>query len=155
MRFQLLAASALAAALAGCTPTEPAGPSYPANETYAASLQVDIPSMVKLSESLYYKDLVVGTGTAATPGKQVVMQYTGYLTDGTEFDSAVGDKTLTVWLLDNGDLLAGWVYGIPGMKVGGTRKLVIGSIFAYGAQGRGTIPPNSTLVFDVTLKEVK
>jgi FKBP-type peptidyl-prolyl cis-trans isomerase len=155
MRFQLLAATALSAVLVGCTPTEPEGPSYPADETYAASLQVDIPSMVKVSDNLYYKDLVVGTGTTATPGKQVVVEYTGYLTNGTEFDSGIGTDAITVWLLDNGDLITGWVYGIPGMKVGGTRKLVIGSNFAYGAQGRGTIPPNATLVFDVTLKEVK
>ena len=155
MRFKLIAFLGLAT-LAACEPTAPSGPSVPANETYAASLNVDIPSMVKLYDGdLYYKDITVGTGAAATYGKTVYVTYTGYFTNGTSFDSNAGSDSLEVALFDDGNLLVGWVYGIPGMKVGGTRKLVIGSAFGYGARGKGDIPPNTTLVFDVTLKGVK
>ena len=86
------------------------------------------------------------------------MLFRSYFTDGTVFDSRTGTDSLKVDLLDDGNLIVGWVYGISaggGMKPGGTRKLVIGSSFAYGATGRPGIPPNTTLVFDVTLKSVK
>ena len=156
MRSKLLVFFTILAGVVACEPTAPQGPSVPANETYAASLNVDIPSMVKLYDGdLYYKDITVGTGTAATYGKSVYVTYTGYFTNGTVFDSKTGTDSILVDLLDDGNLIVGWVYGIPGMKVGGTRKLVIGSAFAYGSKGRGTIPPNTTLVFDVTLKGVK
>jgi FKBP-type peptidyl-prolyl cis-trans isomerase len=154
MRFQLLAFSAFAAALAGCTPSEPRGPSYPANETYAASLQVNIPSMTKVDTNLYYQDITVGTGAAAAVNKLVTITYTGYLTNGTSFD----DGTLTDYPLNNSNLIEGMVQGVAhggGMKVGGKRKLVIGSIYGYGAKGSGDIPGNATIVFDVELKGVK
>jgi FKBP-type peptidyl-prolyl cis-trans isomerase len=155
MRFRLISFVTLLAAITACEPTAPAGPSDPATDSYAASLGVDIPSMVKLYPDLYYKDITVGTGTTASYGKTVYVQYTGYLTDGTVFDSQVGTDSIAVTLLDDGNLIVGWVYGVPGMKVGGTRKLVIGSNFAYGPKGRQGIPPNATLVFDITLKSVK
>ena len=152
MRFRLLASSALLAALAACTPTEPAGPSYPATESYAASLQVNIASMTKVDTNLYYQDLTVGTGAVASVNKQVTVTYAGYLTDGTSFDSG----TLTDIPLNTSNLIEGWVQGISGMKVGGKRKLVVGSNYAYGSRGNAPkIPGNATLVFDVELKGVK
>jgi FKBP-type peptidyl-prolyl cis-trans isomerase len=161
MRFRLLAPFVLVAAVAGCEPTAAAGPSNPANDSYAASLGVDIASMTKVSDDLYYKDIVVGTGTpAASIGKTIVVNFTGYLTDGRVFDSKTGTETLES-VLDEDHLIAGWVYGVsafPPMKPGGTRKLVIGSAWAFGSGGGGgavTIPPNATVVFDITLKTVK
>ena len=151
MRFQLLASTALLGALAACTPSEPAGPSYPANESYAASLQVSISSMTKVDTNLYYQDITVGTGTAAAVNKLVTVTYSGYLTDGTSFDSG----TLTDIPLNTSNLIYGWVAGIDKMKVGGKRKLAIGSNYAYGARGNGSIPGNATLVFDIELKGVK
>jgi FKBP-type peptidyl-prolyl cis-trans isomerase len=139
------------AALAACTPSEPAGPSYPANESYAASLQVNIPAMTKVDTNLYYQDVTVGTGAVASVNKLVTVTYAGYLTNGTSFDSG----TLTDQPLNNSNLIEGWVQGISGMKVGGKRKLVIGSNYAYGARGNGPVPGNATLVFDVELKGVK
>jgi peptidylprolyl isomerase len=150
MRFRLLSFTLLLAGLAACAPAEPPGPSYPAEQAYAASLGVDLSTFVKVDTNLYYKDLVVGTGASATSVSKISVTYAGYLVDGTSFDSG----TLTDEPL-NGGIIAGWQIGIPGMKVGGKRKLVIGSNYGYGSQDKGAIPPRSTLVFDIELKGVK
>ena len=158
MRIRSVALAALLAASVSCV-AEPPGPSKPGEETYAASLNVDIASMVKFDDNLYYKDINVGTGSpAAARGKIITVTYSGYLRDGTLFDSNVSQDSLVVPLNDG--LIAGWVLGIAGMKPGGIRKLVIGSVYGYGAieqssPGHPTIPKNSTLVFDVHLKAVK
>jgi FKBP-type peptidyl-prolyl cis-trans isomerase len=154
MRSRLLALVALLA-VASCEPTAPPGPSNPATDTYAASLGVDIASMVKVSPDLYYKDIVVGTGSPeAARNKTITVYYTGYTTDGQSFDSNVGDDALRETLSDV-NFIAGWVVGIAGMKPGGTRKIVIGSQLGYGPQGNGPIPPNATLVFDIQLVKVE
>lgn len=154
MRFRLLAVLALLG-VASCEPTAPPGPSDPATDTYAASLDVDIASMVKVSPDLYYKDVVVGTGSpAAARNKTITVFYTGYTTDGHAFDTNVGKDPLVEQLSDV-NFIAGWVVGIAGMKPGGTRKLVIGSQLGYGPQGNGPIPPNATLVFDIQLTNVQ
>jgi FKBP-type peptidyl-prolyl cis-trans isomerase len=155
MRIRLLALAAVLAAAVSCTPTDPAGPSDPEAESYAASLNVDIASMVKVDKNLFYKDIVVGTGSpAASINKTIAVTYTGYLRDGTIFDSKLPPDSL-VGVLNDAELIAGWVLGIDGMKPGGQRKLVIGSSYAFGSKNQGEIPPNSTLVFDVQLKSVK
>jgi FKBP-type peptidyl-prolyl cis-trans isomerase len=143
-----------AVTLVACIPGDPAGPSDPARETYAASLGVDLKTFQKVSNDLYIKDIVVGTGADVNTGSSIVASYKGYLTDGTLFDS--GDNlTATVVDSPNG-LITGAAFGIPGMKVGGTRRLVIGSSWAYGANGvPPKIPPNATLVMDFTIKSVK
>jgi FKBP-type peptidyl-prolyl cis-trans isomerase FkpA len=157
MRIRFLALTALLAS-AACV-AEPPGPSKPGEETYAATLNVDIASMVKVDDNLYYRDINVGGGTpAAARNKIITVTYSGYLRDGTLFDTNVGQDSLVVPLNDG--LIAGWVLGIAGMRPGGIRKLVIGSVYAYGSQeqsspGHPTIPANSTLVFDVHLKSVK
>ena len=145
----------LAVALAACTPSEPPGPSDPAKETYAASLNVDIATMTKVDNNLYYKDIVVGPATAATAthGKVVTVIYNGFLVNGTSFTS--GTQTTDPTALSDVNFIAGWVLGIPGMKVGGKRKLVIGSSYGYGSRGSGPIPGNATLIFDVELKAMQ
>jgi FKBP-type peptidyl-prolyl cis-trans isomerase FkpA len=153
MRFRLLPRFALLVTVAGCTPTEPPGPSDPLSDTYAATLEVDIASMTKVrpDADVYYKDLTVGTGAVAVENKAVVITYAGYLTNGTLFDSGDTDACF----LDTAHYISGWVIGVSGMKVGGKRKLVIGSLQAYGSKGNGPIPANATIVFDVELKEVR
>src|SRR3954468_15123886 len=122
MRFRLLSFALLLAAVGACSPSEPPGPSYPAEQTYAASLGVDLATFVKVDTNLYYKDIVVGTGPAATSTSKITATYAGYLVNGTSFGSGdLTDEPL------NGNLITGWQVGIPGIKVGGTRKLVIGS----------------------------
>ena len=154
MRFRGIALL-LALAVAGCTPTDPSQPSVPANETFAASLGVDIPSMVKVSDDLYYKEITVGGGPVATTGKMVTVHYSGYTKDGIRFDTNVGSDSLRLLLVDQGDYISGWILGIQGMKAGGVRKLVIGSQLGYGSRQHGQIPANSTLVFDIYLKRVE
>ena len=103
-------------------------------------------------------DLVVGTGALAGPGSLVTVAYTGWLHDssrtdakGTQFDS----NTIT-FRLGTGAVIRGWDQGVSGMRVGGQRRLVIPPDLAYGNQSPGApIPPNATLVFDITMNNVQ
>lgn len=100
-------------------------------------------------------DLVAGTGDEAVAGKKVSVHYTGTLTDGTKFDSSVDRGQPFEFTLGAGQVIKGWDQGVAGMKVGGKRKLVIPADLAYGQSGQGSIPPNSTLVFEVELLGVQ
>jgi len=101
------------------------------------------------------EDTLVGQGPEVKSGDTVVMHYTGTLTDGTKFDSSVDRGTPFETQIGVGRVIKGWDEGVPGMKVGGKRKLTIPADMGYGAQGAGSIPPNSTLIFDVELLEIK
>jgi len=105
---------------------------------------------------LVTKDLIKGTGPAAKVGQTVTVNYVGVLyKNGKEFDSSWSRGQPTSFPLSNGGVISGWVQGIPGMKVGGRRELIIPPSLAYGKSGSGsTIPPNSTLVFVVDLLSV-
>ena len=105
---------------------------------------------------LQYEDLQQGTGAEATRGRPVSVHYTGWLTDGTKFDSSVDRGQPFTFPLGAGRVIRGWDEGVAGMKVGGKRRLTIPPELGYGAQGAGgVIPPNATLIFDVELLEVK
>ena len=100
------------------------------------------------------EDLVTGTGAEAVRGKSVQVHYTGWLLDGTRFDSSVGGAPFS-FRLGAGEVIAGWDRGVAGMKVGGKRKLTLPPDLAYGPHGAPPeIPPNATLVFDVELLAV-
>lgn len=104
---------------------------------------------------LVVQDEVVGTGTEATAGTVVTVNYTGKLqSTGAVFDSSIGKKPF-VFALGSGQVIPGWDQGLQGMKVGGKRLLVIPPTLAYGAQGVGPIPPNATLIFEVDLLKVE
>lgn len=101
-------------------------------------------------------DIVVGTGAEATAGKRVSVHYVGTLTDGKKFDSSRDRSEPFEFALGRGQVIKGWDQGVQGMKVGGTRKLVIPPDLAYGARGfPPVIPPGSTLVFEVELLGVR
>jgi FKBP-type peptidyl-prolyl cis-trans isomerase len=111
---------------------------------------------VKTPSGLEYWDIKVGTGAAAAIGKQVKVDYTGWLTNGKKFDSSVGSGQPYELMLGAGQVIKGWDEGIVGMKVGGRRQLRIPPDLAYGAAGHPPqIPANSTLIFDVRLVDVK
>lgn len=111
--------------------------------------------MIELDSGLKYEELEDGTGTEATSGNQVSVHYTGWLEDGTKFDSSHDRNSPFAFKLGAGMVIKGWDEGVAGMKIGGKRKLTIPSDLGYGASGAGgVIPPNATLVFDVELLEV-
>lgn len=106
---------------------------------------------------LQIEDLAVGTGTEAQTGSTVSVHYKGTLLNGTTFDSSYNRGTPFSFTLGQNRVIQGWEQGVLGMKVGGKRKLVIPPHLAYGEQGagNGAIPPNSTLVFEVELLDVR
>jgi FKBP-type peptidyl-prolyl cis-trans isomerase len=111
---------------------------------------------VTTASGLKYTDEKVGTGAEAKAGQQVSVHYTGWLTNGTKFDSSKDRGQPFVFPLGGGRVIKGWDEGVQGMKVGGVRKLTIPANLGYGAQGAGgVIPPNATLVFEVELLDVK
>ena len=105
---------------------------------------------------LIIEDLSVGNGDEAVSGRTVVVHYTGWLTDGTKFDSSKDRNDPFNFPLGAGHVIRGWDQGVAGMKVGGKRKLTIPPEMGYGSRGAGgVIPPNATLVFEVELLAVR
>lgn len=123
-------------------------------ERYASALDVELTEMEHRPTGLWVQDLVTGEGARADSGDVVTVHYTGWLPQGTEFDSSVGGDPFSV-ALGYGRVIPGWDQGVVGMRVGGTRRLVIPPAMGYGARGQGPIPANSTLVFDVQLVDVE
>lgn len=100
-------------------------------------------------------DETVGTGAEAVAGKSITVNYIGTLTNGTKFDSSFDRNQPFTFTLGGGQVIKGWDEGVVGMKVGGKRKLVIPPSLGYGNQAQGSIPANSTLVFEITLVSVQ
>jgi FKBP-type peptidyl-prolyl cis-trans isomerase FkpA len=113
-------------------------------------------SEVTTESGLIYEDLVTGDGAEARgAGQTVTVHYTGWLEDGTKFDSSKDRDDPFRFPLATGYVIRGWDEGVVGMRVGGTRKLTIPADLGYGASGAGgVIPPNATLVFEVELLEI-
>jgi len=104
---------------------------------------------------LIYEDISVGEGDAAAAGQRVSVHYTGWLTDGTKFDSSKDRNDPFDFPLGAGHVIRGWDEGVQGMQVGGARKLTIPPQLGYGARGAGgVIPPDATLVFEVELLKI-
>lgn len=110
-----------------------------------------------LSESseLKMEDIKIGSGKEAINGLKLTVHYMGKLTDGTEFDSSYTRGEPFTLTLGAGQVIKGWDQGLVGMKVGGKRKLTIPPQLGYGSQAQGSIPPNSTLIFEIELVKVE
>ena len=109
-----------------------------------------------MSDGLQLDEIVIGDGPAARSGQRVSVHYTGWLTDGTKFDSSHDRGQPFGFRLGASEVILGWDDGIVGMQVGGKRRLTIPPDLAYGRRGmRGVIPPNATLVFEVDLLAVQ
>jgi len=116
----------------------------------------DTSNLTTTASGLQYKDITVGAGTEAKQGDTVTVHYTGWLTDGTKFDSSVDRGQPFSFPLGAGRVIAGWDEGVAGMKEGGKRILVIPSNLGYGPSGAsGVIPPNATLIFEVELLDIQ
>jgi FKBP-type peptidyl-prolyl cis-trans isomerase len=107
------------------------------------------------STGLKYLDEVVGNGESPSPGNIVTVHYTGWLENGTKFDSSVDRGQPFEFPIGTGRVIKGWDEGVMSMKVGGKRKLIIPPSLGYGARNLGKIPPNSTLIFEVELLGVR
>src|SRR5271166_3351364 len=112
--------------------------------------------MITTATGLQYEDLVEGTGKAAKAGDSVEVHYTGFLTNGTKFDSSVDRRSPFAFTLGAGRVIKGWDEGVAGMKVGGKRKLQIPAKLGYGDRGAGrVIPPGAELIFEVELLAIR
>ena len=146
----------------GATGQAPAATTPPAVEAAAPAKPEASPTAAttggkvhKLASGLVYEDLVVGDGKMADPGLTAVVHYTGWLTNGTKFDSSLDRNQPFKFVLGQHQVIDGWDQGVRGMRVGGKRKLTVPPELGYGAQGAGgVIPPNATLVFEVQLLDV-
>lgn len=146
LRLSWLAIGGLCVGLiAGCAGTEA---SQASNDTAAGK-------GVTTKSGLMYTDEKEGTGPAAKAGDRVVVHYTGWLKDGTKFDSSHDHGKPFEFPLGAGKVIKGWDQGIAGMKVGGKRKLIIPPQLGYGMQGAGdAVPPNATLIFEIELVSI-
>lgn len=130
--------------------TPSGGAAAPTAPPVAPGTEVTTPTGLK------YVDERVGTGASPQPGSQVTVNYLGTLTNGTKFDSSYDHGQPFTFTIGRGQVIRGWDEGVMSMKVGGKRKLIIPPDLGYGARGAGaSIPPNSTLNFEVELLGVQ
>ena len=153
-KYSLLFIIPVLLVLSGCSiapnNTEGLNSSQPATDQAVQGAQ-----NMSQATALKIEDSVVGTGDEAVAGKQVTVHYTGTLTNGTKFDSSLDRGQPFTFTLGAGEVIQGWDEGVAGMKVGGKRKLTIPPEMGYGQMAIGTIPANSTLLFDVELLQVE
>ena len=147
---------AFSACLSGTDYSTNVTPAVPIEQTtFAASLNVDLTQSTKTASGLYIRDLTVGTGAAATSVYPTSVYYAGYLATGQRFDFRASPSQPFAITAASGRVIAGWEEGIVGMKVGGTRQLIIPPSLAYGAAGDPpVIPANAVLVFTVELVSI-
>src|ERR1700722_7326798 len=141
MRVRLAALAAIAV-LAGC-----------ARQKLPASIPV-VPGQIRTQYSMRYIEEKAGTGAPAEPGKLYFVHYTGWLHDGTKFDSSRDRSQPFSFEQGKRRVIPGWDAGFEGMRIGGQRRLFIPYQLAYGEKGRGKIPPKADLIFDVELMDV-
>lgn len=136
------------AVAASCAGTEAFAPDI-ATANFAPSLNVDIANSIRTASGLYYRDITVGAGALVpmTSGASVTTSYAGYLRNGTQFDAG----NLPAFTTGTGAVIDGYDEGVRGMRVGGQRQLIIPPSLGYGGSAAGSIPPNSILVFNITL----
>lgn len=116
-----------------------------------ALIKEKYPNAIRTSSGLMYIILKEGNGATPTSGALVEAHYTGWLLDGTKFDSSVDRGKPLLFLVGRGEVIKGWDEAFLSMKKGEKRVLIIPPGLAYGDKGMGTIPPNATLIFEVEL----
>ena len=162
MRLRQLSAILLPLAFTACLSgsdynSSITAPNIPIEQTtFASSLNVDLSKSTKLPSGMYIRDLTVGTGTAVTSTSTLSVYYEGFLASGFRFGVALSPSDpLSPVVLGNNSLIQGWDIGLVGMKAGGKRQLIIPPELGYGQFGRGQIPSNAVLVFNVEVLTVQ
>lgn len=150
-KFLILTLLLVGVVMAACSDRDnkPSGEAKPSAAASGAS------EAVTTASGLSYVDLVAGSGPAPAAGKPVKVHYTGWLENGTKFDSSVDRGEPFVFTIGAGEVIPGWDEGVMSMKVGGKRRLIVPPQLGYGAAGAGgVIPPDATLIFEVELLDV-
>jgi FKBP-type peptidyl-prolyl cis-trans isomerase FkpA len=151
-RLTFLGPFLMLATLAACTIDEDI--LDPTEYEYDPELSIDLDEMTKTESGLYFEETTVGEGDIAAAGDSVNVLYTGWLPNGTEFDTNRDTEVLLGFTIGVTPIIPGFAEGVAGMREGGARKLVIPPHLAYGARGQGIIPPNATIVFEIELVSV-
>lgn len=138
-------------AVIGCTGSDSTGDTSATVEetTFAPSLGVDLPNSRRTTNGAYIRDISIGTGAAISAGQLLTVRYSLWLSNGTAVESNVNAAAGYPFHLGQHEVITGWDEGIPGMRVGGKRQLIIPPSLAYGSTRQGSIPGNSVLVFNV------
>ena len=126
----------------------------PAELSFSEELNVDLAGMEELEPGLYVEDIVPGRGRAAGRSSRVWIHYITWLPDGTLVDSSLGGEPFA-FRLGEDEVIRGWNRAIPGMQIGGNRRIVVRPGLAYGSRGTAKVPPGSTLVFQVELVDTR
>ncbi|HRN53124.1 MAG TPA: FKBP-type peptidyl-prolyl cis-trans isomerase [Gemmatimonadaceae bacterium] len=146
---------ALLIVVTACAPAPAAAPPQPLTQAlFAPEAEVELDQMTLHERGFYWRDIIVGDGRQGAPGLPVHIAYVVRLPDGTEVDRAEPERPLTFKLGERQAIVA-MELALRGMKVGGVRQLVVPPDLAYGARGRGRVPPNATLVMIVRLVKVE
>lgn len=117
---------------------------------FAPGLGINLAEMRRTSRGVYLRDLTAGSGPTIGNGFQVTIHYTGWLPDGTQFDSSRLENEPVTFRLGDGRVIRGWEDGLRGMRAGGIRQIVVPPRLGYGGRGLPPlIPPNATLVFEI------
>ncbi len=154
-RLALVAIALASAAIAACATAAWQGTALdPTEITYADALDVDLSRMEEVEPGLFVEDLIPGSGRAAGRNSRVWIHYVTWLPDGTLIDTSVGRDPFA-FRLGEGEVIQGWNRAIPGMLIGGNRKLVVRPGLAYGSRGTANVPPDATLVFQVELVDTR
>jgi len=122
--------------------------------TFSPELEIDLAAMQVTPSGLYVQDLAEGVGPVARSTSLVTVHYVTWLSDGSVVDTSLGAEPFT-FRLGGSEVIRGWNQGIPGMKVGGRRKLVVRPGLGYGGRGNANVPPDATLVFELQLVDVR
>ena len=138
----------------GGAPGAPVPAGEPEDVAFAPELAIDLAAMELTRAGLYIQDIRPGDGLTAGRTSRVTLHYVGYFPDGTIFDTSAGGEPFQ-FRLGESEVIRGWDEGVRGMKLGGLRRLVVRPGLAYGSRGTGSVPPNTTLVFDVHLLSVR
>ena len=125
------------------------GPESVQDTEFAASLGINLAAMTRTSSGLYYEDITEGAGDPAAAGDDARVAYTGWLADGTQFDTGEFE-----FRLGAGQVVPGFDEGVQGMRAGGVRRIVIPPELGYGSRGSGPVPPNAVMIFRIELLSI-